>query len=147
MFASSISVDRSAPIINDCTQPVKKFEVDGLIYGTCGRSKRNSFVLFTTANGNTSAGQIFDIFQHARREDDRIVVEPFFVVKVFQPLREDLHPHDLYHAFPDLDTKLYLAEFEPFLHVLRLDQIMCHFAAFFYVPQGIEQKCVVRSLD
>ena len=74
-------------------------------------------------------------------------MEPFFIVKVFQPLREDLHSHDPYRAFPDLDTKLYLAEFKPFLHVLHLNQIMCHFTAFFYVPQDIEQECVVRSLD
>ena len=142
--------DTLNPILDDTAQTVVKFEDNGQTFGTSTRGKRNSFILFRApGTDGATPGQIVDIFLHTRLEGSVRVEEPFFVVKAFSPLQRAHEPFDPYRTFPDLDTRLYygsLANATP--HVLKRDDIISHFAAFFYVPTGIERDCVVvRSLD
>ncbi|RPD68460.1 hypothetical protein L226DRAFT_473395 [Lentinus tigrinus ALCF2SS1-7] len=131
---------------------VRSIQRDAITYGTSAGSKRNSFILFSrVVNGvpKLVAGQIREIFYHTRTEDaGRDVVEPFFVVEEFRALSPVHQGLDPYRKFPDVPTWLCYNEYTGDRHVLRMQDITCHFAALIYTPAEIGQECiVVRSLD
>ena len=70
-------------------------------------------------------------------------------VKSFSPLVARHLAWDPYRVFPELDTRLYYASLDDAsTHVIHISDIVCHFAAHFYKPDGIDRDCVVvRSLD
>ncbi|RPD78430.1 hypothetical protein L226DRAFT_543787 [Lentinus tigrinus ALCF2SS1-7] len=132
---------------------VRNVEHNGVTYGTSAHGKRNSFILFSQHVNGTSiqfAGQISQIFYHTRKADSSNIkiVEPFFVVQQFEALSAAHSVHDPYRKFPDVPTWLCYNKFIGDTHLLRLDDIDCHFAALMYTPADIGQECVVvRSLD
>ena len=111
---------------------------------------RNSFVLYSTSADKSSrhAGQIQSIFYHQRREGGTTVTEPFFVVQEFRPLSDAHAAKDPYRQYKQLNTELHYNECLSAIHVLKLDEIISHFAAYIYTPEDIGVECiVVRSLD
>ena len=63
-------------------------------------------------------------------------------------LQSDHQRHDLFASFPELETRLYYNEFYPEARVIRLADMISHFAALIYTPEEIAKECIVaRSLD
>lgn len=55
---------------------------------------------------------------------------------------------DPYRQFEELNTHMRYNRFLPGTHILRLEEIISHFAAYIYTPEDVEEECiVVRSLD
>ncbi len=134
-------------------RPLSKFEVNRAIYGTHSKNIRNSFVCFRDpASEDPSlvrAGQISEIFLHRRIPDGgEALVEPFVVLDEYIPLSPEHVARDPYRHYPLLETKLYYNRFLEHGVVIRPPDILCHFAAFVYTPEHIDEPCVVvRSLD
>ncbi len=124
---------------------------DGVTYACSSGGKRDSFVLFSKLVNGTPlrfAGQISQIFYHTRRIGADTIVEPFFLVHQFEPLSPAHAAHDPYRKYPDVPTWMCYNRFTKDTHLLRLEDIVCHFAALEYTPEEIGQECiVVRSLD
>ncbi|KAH9846543.1 hypothetical protein C2E23DRAFT_743933 [Lenzites betulinus] len=140
---------RLAPHMRTLTQ----IDVGRVSYGCRSSHVRNSFVCFkdlcSTDPTRIRAGQISLIFLHARvAPGEHRVVQPFIVIEEYVPLTAAHAECDPYRRFPLLDTKLYYNRFHPRRVIVRSDDIIAHFAAFVYIPEGIRQSCiVVRSLD
>ncbi|KAH9914789.1 uncharacterized protein BXZ73DRAFT_81549 [Epithele typhae] len=118
-----------------------KIDVHRATLGTRDKNIRNSFVVL--------AGQISQIFLHRRlsptQEDS--IVEPWLVVDVYATLTDEHAACDPYRRFPLLDTKLVYNWSERSI-VIRITDVVCQFASLTYVPDGIEESCVVvRALD
>lgn len=138
-------------IIYNQVQFVKKVAVDsaGLIFATEKGAQRNSYIIFKHADGTEHPGQIGNIFYHQRYDhtSQKTVVEPFFVVRPFVALSEVHATMDPYRIFEGLNTQLFYARTKGSV-VLRQTDIVSHFAAYTYIPVGIDEECVVvRSLD
>ena len=149
-FVSQDDADLVHPILDDKARSVRKVEMNGRIYGTISHSRRNSFVLFRQADSTgATPGQILSIFDHTRKEDGTLITESFLVVRAFAPLDPRHESFDPYRVYPELDTRLYYASTENSpTHILRIQDVVSHFAAHFYEPRGIGRQCVVvRSLD
>lgn len=131
-----------------------RIELSGLLYGTRASNIRNSFICFRDATAPdpllVRAGQITSIFLHSRTDasNSQRVVEPFFIVDEYAPLSEDHEAMDPYRQYPLLGTQLFYNHFFRAKAVIRVTDIVAHFAAFTYEPDGIGESCiVVRSLD
>lgn len=152
-FQSSRSrTDHGLPRLPPDAQTVARIVYQGVVFASQDRSERNSFVLFSTGTSEqprgTSAGQISQIFYHRRLENDAEIVEPFLVVKEYSPLKKNHESLDPFRQFDALDTRLYYNTFKPAHRLLRVQDILCHFAALTYVPDDIGKECIVaRSLD
>ncbi|RPD81756.1 hypothetical protein L226DRAFT_451552 [Lentinus tigrinus ALCF2SS1-7] len=120
----------------------------GLIFATRQHSRRNSFVIFThPETGDKTAGQIADIFLHARVEGGTRVIAAFVAMDVYAGLTDVHAKMDPYRAFTSLDTRLYYNYFQSTV-LVRLDDVLAHFAALTYTPEAIGVECIVaRSLD
>ncbi|KAI0370445.1 hypothetical protein BV20DRAFT_1035911 [Pilatotrama ljubarskyi] len=143
--------DKDLPRLPTNAQFVQRLTHNGVSFATRHSSARNSFVLFRTTQNqraHVAAGQVSQIFYHRRLEDGRITTEPFVVVDEYVPLNGSDEDADPYRRFGDLNTKLYYNTFKASPCVLRLGDIISHFAAFTYVPDEIKRECIVaRSLD
>jgi hypothetical protein len=161
-FASALklSVDFcNAPMLHTDAQFLQKVECQNVTFGMRGRTARNSFILFRKPMpqqnlASVSAGQIVDIFRHARHDGEAMCVEDFFVVEAFHPLEGGHVDLDPFRKFPDIEAQLYYRKAEvqqdgaPRLHILRITEIISHFAAFVYIPPGIDEECILSlSLD
>jgi hypothetical protein len=146
------------PKLHTNAQHLRKVEYNSVTFGVRGRTTRNSFVLLKKigeqGQATLAAGQIVDIFRHARHDGNLMQTEDFFVVETFKPLEERHVSCDPYRKFPDLETQLYYYKAEtqqdgsPCLCILQVREIISHFAAFTYVPPGIDEECIlVLSLD
>ncbi|RPD78144.1 hypothetical protein L226DRAFT_567826 [Lentinus tigrinus ALCF2SS1-7] len=101
-----------------------------------------------TPFGAPHAGQISEIFYHLQTEQGHTIIEPFLVVDAYLPLNPSDASQDPYRKFPELDMRLYYDRFEERQHVIRANDIVTHFAAFKYEPDGIQGMCIVaRNLD
>ncbi|KAI1786040.1 hypothetical protein LXA43DRAFT_898720 [Ganoderma leucocontextum] len=144
---------QSMPILSSRVHPIRSIDRDGVTFASRKSGLRNSFVLFddpTRSAGYSTplAGQIVDIFLHARREGAELIVEPFFQIDEYRPLSSSHDTHDPYRRFPDIETWLCYNAFHSSPGVVRLQDIRCHFAALTYTPNDIGTECiVVRSLD
>ncbi|OSC99340.1 hypothetical protein PYCCODRAFT_1479872 [Trametes coccinea BRFM310] len=126
-------------------QPVAAVERDGIRFAV---NSRDSHVTFRSRAGSVLAGKIHEIFLHQRDEGSGLIVEPFLVIKAFRQLSPVHTASDPYRQFSDLNTHLVYNEFDDDTHVIRLSDIISHFAAYRYTPDGIGRECVVvRSLD
>ncbi|THH19759.1 hypothetical protein EUX98_g8711 [Antrodiella citrinella] len=115
----------------------------GVLYGTPHGSRRNCHILYThPSSGNVSAGQISNIFQHCRIEDDRKIVETFLLVKTYKSLTGPDAEVDPFRKFSALGAHLCYNTLED-VQLIRLDDIVSHFAAYTYTPEDIEQECIV----
>ncbi len=141
-------VDDSRPRISPYVHHVQTISHLGLTFGTRQHSKRNSFIMFTHPDTAVkTAGQIADIVLHARVENNRRVVAAFVVVDVYADLTSIHARADPYRAFTALDTRLYYNYFQSQV-LIKLDDVVAHFAALNYTPAAIGVECIVaRSLD
>ncbi len=131
---------------------VPRVDRDDVTFATSSATKRNSFVLFSKLVDGAQvrfAGQISQIFYHTRMTNEaKNVVEPFFLVRQFESLSAAHAAFDPYQRYPDVPTWLCYNRFTGDEHLLRLQDIVCHFAALVYEPEEIGHECiVVRSLD
>ncbi|CDO75322.1 hypothetical protein BN946_scf184517.g5 [Trametes cinnabarina] len=126
-------------------QPVTVVERDGIRFAV---RSHNSYVRFRSRTGAVLAGQIHEIFYHQPDEGSGLIIEPFLVIKAYRQLSPEHTASDPYRQFPDLNTHLVYDEFDDDTHVVSLGDIISHFAAYRYTPDGIDRECViVRSLD
>lgn len=133
-------------------QYVSDVSKGGVTFATTTSSKRNCFVMFSSSKrlrneAPMRAGRIEEIFYHRRGKRGRDIVEPFLVVKEYQHLRRQHQHLDPFANFPDLGTHMYYNDFQPKVRVIRLSDVVSHFAAFVYTPDKMEVECMVaRSL-
>ncbi len=154
-FVSAYSLrssTRTRPTLNPNGQEVPSVTRQKITYATSEKGIRNSFVLFRTrepsGESHVRAGQISKIYMHARGTAGKKVVEPFLLIKAYQPLDESDVPKDPYRRWPDINTELYYNEFEEEARMVRLQDVITHFAAHVYTPEDISRECiVVRNLD
>lgn len=153
-FASIFADDTDRrPRLHAKGQPIPSSEHRGVTYAGMDTQLRNSFIVFNQhpsvpSSAFPSAGQICNIFLHGRIEGGERIVEPMFVVNEYRPLSEADEDKDPYRRYPDLHTRLFYNTPATTQRVITADQIRAHFAAYVYMPEGIEEECiVVRSLD
>ena len=134
---------------------ITSYSHNGITFATAKAQLRNSFIVFDNPYPSSassphfpSAGQISRVFLHSRAAEGARLLEPMFVVNVYKALSSE-HAHvDPYRLYKDLQTRLFYRSFEEKQLVLKMEDIRAHFAAYFYVPDGIAAECiVVRSLD
>lgn len=115
------------------------------------RKTGNCYVLFRnplSPDLGATPGKIEDVYLHRRKEGSKMVEEPFLVVRRYKALSQLDQEHDPYRSFPDLETQLFYDCLEEERCVIGLDDVCSHFAAFKYVPGGIEKECIlVRPLN
>lgn len=146
------SVADIRPNLHNYAQPIPSFPRDNIVFASRQGGRRNSFVLFTDPRAPLQdtfprAGQISQIFLHARLEQGRLLVEPFVLIDEFLPLAGAHVAQDPYRAFADLETRVFYHKHTA-QRVVRSQDIRCHFAALVTDVVGIDQECiVVRSLD
>ena len=131
---------------------IPKVELARATYGTRAKNIRNSFVYFKLPSSNDPcllcAGQISQIFLHSRLAEGKRIIEPFVVIDQYIELASDHVDRDPYRRFPLLNTRLYYNRFHASSAVVRMADLVSHFAAFVYEPEGIGEACLVaRSLD
>ena len=122
----------------------------GATFATCEHSLRNSFVLFRRASGGgeVCAGQVNRIFEHTRDEGDETIVQTYLIIRQYRELLPDHAVHDPFRRFPDINTRLCYNQTHTTENIVRLEDVVCHFASYVYKPEGIDYDCiVVRSLD
>ncbi|TFY56546.1 hypothetical protein EVJ58_g7577 [Rhodofomes roseus] len=148
------NADNNAILLSPFARFLPKLEVSGLTYGTRSGNIRNSFICFRDPSSHdpsvARAGQIAQLFLHSHinPQSNEQVVEPYVVVDQYEELSEDHARQDPYRRFPLLNTKLCYNRFTGTSVVIRVVDVIAHFAAFFYDPDGIGEGCVVvRSLD
>lgn len=138
-----------------CLSPyVRDLEIlewDGVVYGCRDHSTRNSFIYFKMHSSQGSfdfAGQISRIFLHACiLEHRQRRVEPFLVVDVYASLSSAHRERDPYLRFPLLNTRLFYHRFGGST-VIHASGISCHFAVREYIPEDIQEPCIIaRALD
>ncbi|KAI9064521.1 hypothetical protein FKP32DRAFT_1611124 [Trametes sanguinea] len=126
-------------------QIVPAVDRDGIRFAV---QSRDSYVTFRSRAGGIVAGQVAEIFYHQRDEGGGLIVEPFLVINAYAQLSPEHSTLDPYRQFSDLNTYLVYDEFDQQAHVVGLADIVSHFAAYKYTPDGIGRDCVVvRSLD
>ncbi|KAL7279763.1 hypothetical protein ACG7TL_006170 [Trametes sanguinea] len=106
-------------------QFVSAVDHDGIRFA---RNSRDSFITFRSSSGAILAGQISDIFYHQRVESEGVIVEPYLVVDTYKTLTADDAAHDPYRQFSDLNAWMVYDEFEAGAQVVRLQDVVAHFA-------------------
>ncbi len=147
--SAHIGKRRNVPLLPPDVQFVKSIVRGGVTFSNVRDGRRNAFVKFRRSGAPaTLAGCIEGIFYHRRVEGASTILEPFVVVREYLPLSDHHQVHDPFTAFPDLDTRLYYDELTSTACLLRLSDVVCHFAAFTYTPEEIGKPCMVaRGLD
>ncbi|PIL29463.1 hypothetical protein GSI_08405 [Ganoderma sinense ZZ0214-1] len=135
-------------VLSPTARELNRIEHGKVLFSTRSKGVRDSFVIFKGPDGDSHAGQIARIFLHTRTRLGELVVEPFILVDVYEPLSGDDEGHDPYRKWPDIHTCLYYNAFQGDSQVIRLQDIVSHFAAFTYTPDALGRECVVvRDLD
>lgn len=120
----------------------------GITLACSEHSKRNSFILFRNDLGALVAGQIKEIICHTRLSHGETIAETFLVVDEFMPLSKAHAPLDPFRPFPDVYVWLCYNRLRGIDNVVRLNNVVSHFAAYIYTPDEIGEECiVVKSLD
>lgn len=142
------------PLLNCKAHFIHHIKARGITYSTFKSHAGNSFVLFqrpTTPSQTParSAGQVQQVFMHERvAPDGTSMQEPFLVVKEYCLLSAIHSGLDPFEVIEHLDAKLYYNRFIDGVHVLWLSDIVSHFCSLEYLPDGIDETClIVRSLD
>lgn len=120
-------------------------------YARDNRKTGNCYIIFRnplSPEFGASPGKIEEIYLHRRKEGVNMIEEPFLVVRRYKALNPLDQKHDPYRSFPDLETQLFYDCLEEERCVIGLDDVCSHFAAFKYVPEGVQKECiVVRPLN
>lgn len=147
------------PELHHRVQSIPSIQISGIDFEPAFQSTRHSFITFRSstdgqsASGDVLAGQIDKIFLHSRTtekmaKESEFIVEAFVVVKEYEGLSHEHLQNDPFLQIPDLEARLYYNSFKPENRVLKVTDIIGHFSAFIYTPEGIDRECiVVRSLD
>ncbi|RPD57896.1 hypothetical protein L226DRAFT_474387 [Lentinus tigrinus ALCF2SS1-7] len=129
-------------------QFVSSIHQKGIRFATRAKGLRDSFILFRSDDGMVRAGQISQIFYHHRIEENCTITQPYLIVDAYSDLAPVDIPNDPYRRFPELDTCLYYDRFEQQPQLIPAHGVVAHFAAFKYIPDGMNERCIVaRSLD
>lgn len=140
-----------APELYPDAQILLNADFEGVSYGCRGRrNERNSYITFQrTATETPSAGQIVHLFRHMRQVGDSSVTQDFCVVHAFESLSDDHAHNDFWRLWPDIQARLYYERFEreqtgqPITYVVPLEEISSHCATYLYVPEGMEENCIL----
>lgn len=151
-FHYSVNTGRTdgALVLSKCAQYVPMEKHRGVFYSSSQKSEKNSFVLFKHAGSSTPIpGQIQRIFRHCRAETDgQAIVQTFLLVKSYAPLQPAHIAMDPFRQYPLLRCFLCYNELNPVSSLIRLGDVVSHFAAMVYTPSEIQKECiVVRSLN
>ncbi|OSC99817.1 hypothetical protein PYCCODRAFT_1372383 [Trametes coccinea BRFM310] len=122
----------------------------GATFATHEHGLRNSFVLFRRASSGADvlAGQVSRIFEHTRVEGERTIKQTYLIIKEYKPLLPAHQAADPFRRFPDINAWLCYNQTFTTESIVRLEDVICHFASYVYRPEGIGHECiVVRSLD
>lgn len=114
------------------------------------RNMKKALVVFhhRLAPGTLCAGQINKIYLHSRNRAGNTVVEPFNLMKKYVLLNPTDEIKDPYRKWPDINTCMCYNELEEEARIVRMEDVVVHFAAYVYTPQDIDRECiVVRNLD
>lgn len=135
-------------ILDRTIQYRSMLKVNGVMFATAEKSKGNSLILFQGADKKHHAAQIRNIFVHSRPTAEGVVkMESFVVVQEFLDLAENEIECDLYRRFPLLDVRLYRQQLSPEAVVIKVTDIISHFASCPYETGGRKDFQVVLSLD
>ncbi|KAH9854814.1 hypothetical protein C2E23DRAFT_725186 [Lenzites betulinus] len=148
-FASFYATgNNDRPKLAPYVQRVGSTQKAGLTFATRAHGRRDSYVIVPTSiNGQLRPGQIADIFLHTRIQEGKQIISTFLVVDLFANLMGPDADHDPFLAFPELSTRLCYNKICSEL-IVKLEDVVCHFAALLYTPPGIGAECIVcRSLD
>ncbi|KAJ3553429.1 hypothetical protein NM688_g3618 [Phlebia brevispora] len=122
----------------------------GVKFSTMGTSLGDSQVIFRSAsNGQTSAGRICEIFLWEEKlKDGSTTMKPFLLVKPLQSLMEVDALQDMFRNYPWIGGSLFYEAFESQPVLLRVEDIISHFAATPYMSDFIRHACIhVLPLD
>ncbi|KAI0654528.1 hypothetical protein C8Q70DRAFT_925535 [Cubamyces menziesii] len=151
-FASAYDeVADERPRLAPYAQPVDTTIKAGLTFATRSHSSKNSYVFVShvpnTDDSRPCPGQISQILLHTRLEEGKQIVATFLVVDFFMELAGPDAAHDPFRAYPELATRVCYTRTSSSV-VVRLDDVIAHFAALVYTPPGIGEECIIcRSLD
>ncbi|KAI0644329.1 hypothetical protein C8Q79DRAFT_1002204 [Trametes meyenii] len=145
----------SGPILHNSVNYIKCLRRDHMTFATPKAARRDSYILFSDPTHSVEsegsflrAGQINEIFIHARIEQGERIVEPFIVIDEFRPLTGGDSQHDPYRQYPDLHTRMFYNKTYASPRVIRPKYIRCHFAALTTRIDSIKDECIIaRSLD
>ncbi|OJT02580.1 hypothetical protein TRAPUB_6902, partial [Trametes pubescens] len=137
------------PFLSTTALSVPQVTHRGVKYGTFEDARRNSFILFRQRGASIPIpGKINRILRHTRSCGDVFVTETFLLVEEYIPLIREHATFDPYRPFPDVNCWLYYNKTRPSQRLLRMEEVVSHFAAYVYTPDGIDEECiVVKSLD
>ncbi|KAI9067682.1 hypothetical protein FKP32DRAFT_1609294 [Trametes sanguinea] len=107
-----------------------KLDISGVFYRPWKTAAGDSNVIFRRpVDGRHCAGRIERIFHHNRTLADGLTAEEaFLVVKELVGLEEEDAVHDPYRRFGRVGGWLCYATYQPEEHLLRPNDILCHFA-------------------
>ena len=129
-------------------QFVKNVTHGGVKYTSDGRDSFVTYKLRTNEGEVVNAGKIQGIFLHHRRDGGMAIDEVFIILRDYLPLTQSDRRHDPFHSFEGLDTRLYYNAFHGKARIIRIGDVVAHFASLIYTPPGMDTEClVVRSLD
>lgn len=140
------------PVLSDLVNSIPSYDYGGVRYSTKRAYERDSRIIFSGPHDRIRsiprAGQIREIFVHARVENGMRIAKPFFVIDEYVSLSEIHGLSDPYRQFEDLGAWLFYNRFKPEPVLIALQDIGAHFAALVYQPEDILEECIiVRSLD
>lgn len=147
------SYDNFSPLgyaLDPAIQSHDKLKAKGVIFATAKYSRANSLILFRSAvDRHARAGEVQQILVHAHPgPNGDIRTEYFLAVKPFQELTQDEATFDPYRCFPLLDTKLYHDKLSSSTFVIKICDIISHFASCPYTSPILKGSFrVVLSLD
>ena len=89
-------------------------------------------------------GRVVDIIMHRRMCNEKTMIEPFLVVRNYRTLTDSNRAKDLYRLLaPHIDISLCYNQLEGQEHIIRLQDVHSHFAAYMYTPADIDRECVI----
>lgn len=120
----------------------------GVKYTSKGRDSFITYKLQTAKGEIVNAAKIEGIFYHHRRDGAGAVDEAFVILRDYLPLTQADAQYDPFRVFEGLDTRLYYNAFHGKARVVRLADVLAHFASLVYTPPGMHTQCLIaRSLD
>lgn len=126
----------------------RKFACKGATYTTVQQSQNDCMVIFhPNLQEEACAGQIQDIFVHARRGADGSAIAEYFIsVLAFRRLgEEEAKRVDPYRRYPLLNVQLYRDEFIPVPFLIKASDVISHCATCPY--KSLPEYKVVLSLN
>lgn len=115
-------------------------------FSTFKASRKDSFVIFKSLQGDTCFGRIYSIFTHRRiPEPNKIKKDTWLCVQAFRPLSpSQYNPFSRIDA-PDVQVEIRLWE-KPESVLVRLDEVVAHCAWMMYKPGLIHKSLNVSTV-